>query len=724
MLHLAIMLLLDPPKPGPAATPAPMTLTARQDYQLMLDQLKIPASVMRPGPNGMNRNAVNYQNTDEAKANPWPHLPEMMVTKSRQPVTAPELWWKVRRPEIVEYFDAEVYGRVPKDVPKVTWEAAPPDDGRGGGRGVRGRSDEPTVQTITKRLVGRVDNSACPTIAVTIRLTLILPADAKGPVPVIMDFGGGGGRRQYLARGWGYALLEPNSVQADNGAGLTRGIIGLVNKGQPRKPEDWGSLRAWAWGASRALDYLETDPAVDARQVGISGLSRYGKAALVAMAYEPRFAIALVGSSGEGGAKLHRRYWGEQVENLTGSGEYHWMSGSFLKYGGPLAPCDLPVDAHELIAMCAPRPTFISYGASTGPGAEGTWVDQKGSFMAAVAAGPAYKLLGKKDLGTATMPPVEDALVDGELAWRMHKGGHTTGPNIDTFVTWAARYIKNGSSPAAPPSQPPTAAPSGPPDTAASVQAVARTDRNSQIAHRQLVEKAAKGRIDIYFVGDSITRRWGATDYPEFLANWNRNLQGWNAANFGWGGDTVQNILWRLENGEVDGVKPRIIVVMAGTNNLGGQQEFTDKKAKVTEVVKGLEAILDLCRQKAPQAVVLLMGITPRNDRPSILPTIDQINAQLERLADGKKVRYLNINKKLADEAGVLLAGMSPDGLHLSEKGYQVWADSLKPIFTEILGPPAKVDLAPPPGHAFEMEAGNDSVFCKSEGEPGILVER
>src|SRR5262249_36129084 len=132
----------------------------------------------------------------------------------------------------------------------------------------------------------------------------------------------------------------------------------------------------------------------------------------------------------------------EQVENLAGSGEYHWMSGTFLKYGGPLAPCDLPVDAHELIAMCAPRPTFISYGASSGPGAEGTRVDQRGSFMAAGAAGPAWKLLGKKDLGATEMPAVEKALVDGELAWRMHSGGHTTAPNIDTFVAWASRYIK------------------------------------------------------------------------------------------------------------------------------------------------------------------------------------------------------------------------------------------------------------------------------------------
>jgi hypothetical protein len=435
----------EPPKPT-TELPKPLTLTAQQDRQMMLDQLKIPASVMRRGPDGMNRESPNYQNTDEAKANPWPHLPEMMVTKARKPVTTADQWWKERRPEIVEYFDAEVYGRVPKNVPKVTWETAPPVDpnaaprpGFGGG-GFGG--GPPPPGSVTKRLIGKVDNSTYPEITVNISLTLTLPENAPGPVPVMMDFGGGGGRNQYLAKGWGYALVNPGSIQADNGAGLTRGIIGLCNKGQVRKPDDWGSLRAWAWGASRALDYLETDKAVDAQQVGISGLSRYGKAALVAMAYEPRFAIGLIGSSGAGGAKLFRRNFGEQVENLTGSGEYHWMSGTFLKYGGPLAPCDLPVDAHQLIALCAPRPTFISYGAMTGPGAEGTWVDQRGSFMAAVAAGPAWKLLGKKDLGTTEMPEVNKALVDGELAWRMHSGGHTTGPNIDTFVAWASRYIK------------------------------------------------------------------------------------------------------------------------------------------------------------------------------------------------------------------------------------------------------------------------------------------
>ena len=173
---------------------------------------------------------------------------------------------------------------------------------------------------------------------------------------------------QLLAAGWGYVTIDPRSIQADNGAGLTRGIIGLVNKGQPRKPDDWGSLRAWGWGAARGLDYLETDTLVDATKVGIEGVSRYGKAALVTLAFEERFALGLIGSSGKGGVALHRRIFGEAVENLTGAGEYHWMAGNYLKYGaaeatfGSKTGCDLPVDSHELIALCAPRLTFISYG--------------------------------------------------------------------------------------------------------------------------------------------------------------------------------------------------------------------------------------------------------------------------------------------------------------------------------------------------------------------------
>jgi lysophospholipase L1-like esterase len=338
------------------------------------------------------------------------------------------------------------------------------------------------------------------------------------------------------------------------------------------------------------------------------------------------------------------------------------------------------------------RPVFISYGAPSGPGAEGTWVDQKGSFMAAVAAGPAYRLLGKKDLGATEMPPTETALVDGELAWRMHKGGHTTGPNLDTFVAWAARYLTTSATP------PATARDPGPGGPWASLdQPRARTDANSQTAHRQLLEKATKGRIDVYFVGDSITRRWGATDYPEFLANWKENFHGWNTANFGWGGDTIPNILWRLQNGELDKVHPKVIVVLAGTNNLRTTPPGASDEGQVAGIARGIRAILDVCRQKAPEAVIVLMGLTPRNDSRGVTAAIDRINERIARLADGKKVRYLNINGRLAFQDGILRAGMSPDGLHLSVKGYQVWADALKPIFTELLGPPVKEDLAPPP---------------------------
>jgi lysophospholipase L1-like esterase len=226
---------------------------------------------------------------------------------------------------------------------------------------------------------------------------------------------------------------------------------------------------------------------------------------------------------------------------------------------------------------------------------------------------------------------------------------------------------------------------------------VARTDANSRTAHEQLLKKAKMGKIDVYFTGDSITRRWGATDYPDFLANWKENFHGWNAANFGWGGDTVQNVLWRLTNGELDKVNPKVIVVMAGTNNIGARLPVDGEDAKVGEIVGGLKAILDVCRDKAPNGAVILMGVTPRNDNPRAKAVIDRVSAGLERLADGKEVRYLNINNKLAGTDGKLLDGMSPDRLHLSARGYQVWADALKPVLKELLGPPAKEDLAPPP---------------------------
>lgn len=430
----------------------------------MMDLLHITS--IRRGKDGNNTNSPFYANYDEARANPFPNLPDPLVLKNGEKVTTAEMWWKERRPEIVEDFDREIYGRVPARTPPVNWEVTSTTTETNG-----------TVPVITKKLAGHVDNSSDTNISVDIQVTLSTSANATGPVPVMMQFGfnfgafgrfrgtnapggtngfarggfGGGfggnsgptWQQQVLAKGWGYAVITPNSVQADNGAGLTSGIIGLMNKGQSRKPDDWGALRAWAWGASRALDYFETDKAVDAKRVGLEGHSRYGKAALVAMAYDPRFAIAYISSSGEGGAKLHRRNWGETVENVAGSGEYHWMAGNFIKYAGPLNWNDLPVDAHELIALCAPRPVFISGGAMQGDG----WVDAKGMFLAAAAAGPVYTLLGKKDLGTTNFPPMGTALIDGVVAFRQHNGGHTDAPNWPVFLEFATRYFETVSAP-------------------------------------------------------------------------------------------------------------------------------------------------------------------------------------------------------------------------------------------------------------------------------------
>ena len=236
------------------------------------------------------------------------------------------------------------------------------------------------------------------------------------------------------------------------------------------------------------------------------------------------------------------------------------------------------------------------------------------------------------------------------------------------------------------------------PDTPAD-QPVARSDQNSKIAHEQLLEKARRGGIDVYFEGDSITRRWGALDYPEFLANWKHNFFGWNAANFGWGADSVQNILWRLKNGELDGVHPKIIVLLAGTNNVGNPFPAVGTDEKAADITKGIRAVLDIMREKAPGAIIVLMGIFPRNDNMALMPLIDKINTNLAALADGSKIRYLNINDKLADKDGRLFDGMAHpvDKLHLALKGYQVWADALKPIFNELLGPPAAEDNAPSP---------------------------
>jgi len=670
--------------------------TTEQDHQNMMAQLGIKA--LRPGPSGNEKDA-NHANYDEAKASPHGDLPDALTLKNGQKVTSAEEWWKKRRPEIVEDFEREVVGRIPSNVPKVTWSVKSATHSKVG-----------VFPVVEKELVGHVDNSADPAIEVDIQVKLVTPQEAKGPVPVVIMFSSAmmlnfiashpefkkamgtdpPATEQLIAGGWGYALLETGSIQADNGAGLTKGIIGLTNKGEARKPDDWGALRAWGWGASRALDYLENDARVDAKHVGIEGVSRYGKAALVTMAFDSRFAVALVSSSGEGGVKPHRRNFGEEVENLTGSGGYHWMAGNFLKYGaaeasfGSMNASNIPVDSNELLALCAPRPTFISYGVPELGDAR--WLDQHGSFMATVAAGAVFRLLGAKDIGVsedyhvAKMPPVNTGLLEGQLAWRQHDAGHTDAPNWKYFIPWADKLFNYRAMPWELPADEP----------------VFRTDANSLVAHAQLLAKAKQSGIDVYFEGDSITRRWGATDYPVLLANWRKNFFGWNAADFGWGADQTQNILWRLENGELDTVNPKVVVLLAGTNNVGNRSMPGDPNTRAEDVTRGLQAIIRSIQAKAPAATIIVTGIFPRNDDMGFGPIIEKINRNLSQMADGRKIRYLNINDKLAASDGKLFDGMmNADKLHPAVQGYQVWADALKPILTELLGRPSAVDRAP-----------------------------
>lgn len=409
------------------------------DHQNMMQELGIKA--IRPGPDPRNPGTF-----DESKANPYAaSMPDVLRMKDGARVTR-RAQWPARRAEIVEDFEREVYGRIPASVPNVTWDVTSTTTGESAG-----------IPTITKNLVGHVDNSAYPQIEVNVQASYTVPAHAPGPVPMMVEFA-----FQFpffrpgyvppwhalaISNGWGYGSIIPTSIQPDNDH-LREGIIGLTNKGRPRTPEQWGALRAWAWGASRLVDYFESHPdsGVNPEEVCIAGLSRYGKAAVVAEAFDTRIAAGLIGSSGEGGVKLYRHILGEGVENLAG-GEYYWMAGNFMKYGSAdplMTPADLPVDSHELIALCAPRPCFISYGAVSG--GDPQWVDARGSFMAAVLASPVYRLLGARGLGvrgsylTAPMPPV-GKLIGGQLAWRQHSGGHDLTPNWPAFFNWVQRYI-------------------------------------------------------------------------------------------------------------------------------------------------------------------------------------------------------------------------------------------------------------------------------------------
>jgi hypothetical protein len=440
MLKMVVAAAIVTATPVFAQLPQRDVAAGQAEHARMLKALGINQP-LRSGVDGYNKTAPNAVNYDEAKAGPFSLLPDPLRFPDGSPVKDADAWWKVRRPQIVELYAREEHGRVPKSAPKITWTVVKETHAIRAG-----------VPVVEKRLAGVADNRKAPSISVSLDLLVVTP-EGKTGVPLILEFGfpdgapwmrgrpappGPDWRDLVIARGWAYAILDPTSVQADDPAKLSQGIIGLANRGHLRKADDWGALRAWAWGASRAVDYFETDPAIDTKRLGMEGLSRYGKAALLAMAYEPRLAVGLIASSGEGGAKLHRRKRGEQVENLAAEGQHHWMAGNFLKYAGPLTAADLPVDSHELIALVAPRPLFISVGNDEAD----AWIDSRGMFMAQVAAGPVYRLLGAKDLGATTVPAPLTLVADGDLAFRQHEGGHTPGPNWPYFLDFAARYFE------------------------------------------------------------------------------------------------------------------------------------------------------------------------------------------------------------------------------------------------------------------------------------------
>lgn len=410
-------------------------------------------------------------NTDEAKAMPpGATYPDPLVLKSGQLVRDAATWWNRRRPEIFEEFARDVYGRIPAGTPEVTWE-------------VTKTEDDGTVKT--KTVVGKIDNSRHPALSPTIQITLKTPSKAAGPVPVIVyaqAFGGGGPRGRggvpaaaapdaaatraaglapetqaaarggptpggagrgpagptletlTLEKGWGYATFNTASVQPDNAAGLTQGIIGLMNRGEMRaKPDQWGVLMAWSWGLSKSIDYFERDPDVDAKQLAVDGFSRWGKTAVLAAAVDQRWALAWAGNSGQSGTKMNRRNFGETVDMVAQNFPY-WMAGNFQKFVGRWQ--DMTVDSHELVALVAPRPVFITAGTTD------LHADPKGMFLAGALASPVYELLGKKGVGATELPPPDTALISGEVGFRLHTGGHTPLPDYATFLEFCGKYFK------------------------------------------------------------------------------------------------------------------------------------------------------------------------------------------------------------------------------------------------------------------------------------------
>ena len=704
------------PVPAPQAQGAqgaacePKTWTTAEDHQNMMDQLGIKA--LRPGPSG-NEQAPNHANYDEALANPFPDLPDVLTLKNGRKVTTAGDGGRSAARRSSRTSSARSSGACPPNVPKVTWtvtETGAGIDRRHPGRRQAARRPRRQLgvpghhrrHPADARHAGRREGPGAGDDHVRrqpgrpVADAAGLPAGRGGFPPAAPAAGTDPpATEQLIADGWGFAFLNPDEHpgrqrrRADarhhrprqQGAAAEAGRLGLAAR--------LGVGR----GARRSTTSRPT-ATVDAKRVGIEGVSRYGKAALVTMAFEPRFAVVLVGSSGEGGAKLHRRNFGEAVENLTGSGEYHWMAGNFLKYGASEATFgsknagDIPVDAHELIALCAPRLTFISYGVPEKGDAK--WLDQQGSYMATVAAGPVFRLLGAKDLGvsddykTEKMPPVNVGLLDGQLAWRQHDGGHTDGPNWKYFIPWANRLLGRVARRT---------------DHGSADRPAPRADQNSTDRARAACSRR-RGRAASTSTSSATPSR-AAGARPTTRSCWRtgtQNFFGWNAANFGWGADRTREHPVAARERRARRRQPEGHRHARRHEQRRHRSPATPPRWPTSRAASRRSSTS--CRRKAPQATIVLTAIFPRNDNMAVMPEI-RPDQREPREACRRQARCASSTSTTGSPTGTgeLFDGMmnANDKLHPTLKGYQVWADALKPIFTELLGPPAATDHAPPP---------------------------
>jgi hypothetical protein len=407
-----------PKLPAPEEDPnRPANLTRKKDAPNWYDEAEH---------NHVRSNWGSWSNYDEAKANNY-KLPDPLVLKNGWSVASASTWWNQRRPEILNDYLSQIYGPIPAHTPAVQFAITATD------------SNAINAKAIQQTIRGTIDNARFPSLHPVIDLTLYLPVGETQPVPLMVIVWGAFPAPTatidlLISNGWAVATFNTGALQADNGAGLTEGIIGLMNAGKPRGLNEWGVLSAWSWGLSRALDYFEKDANIHPKQICIQGHSRWGKTAMWAAALDTRWAMVFSSCSGSMGASLEKRNYGETIDNVAGANEYHWMTGNFLKYAGHWN--QMPVDAHMLMALIAPRPLFITGGTRD------SWADPKGEFLACVAASPVYALLGKKGVAASTMPAPDVSLIEGDLAFRMHEGGHTDAPDWPVFLQFAKRYME------------------------------------------------------------------------------------------------------------------------------------------------------------------------------------------------------------------------------------------------------------------------------------------